>query len=85
MNNNKEYDYFSNSKSSALRFAWFFCQFQPGVAYKSVVYKKSFIFSVVRLHDALELWFAQYTDVLQALFPLKKYLNTKTIQNYSVA
>ena len=35
---------FSNSKSSAsgcrLSFAWFFCQFQPDVDYKSVAYKK---------------------------------------------
>ena len=35
---------FSNSKNSAsgccLAFAWFFCQFQPGVAYRSVAYIK---------------------------------------------
>ena len=37
----EENQYFSNSKSSAsgccLAFAWFFCQFQPGVVYKSVI------------------------------------------------
>ena len=41
----EESESFSNSKSLAagccLAFAWFFCQFQPGVAYKSVSYKKS--------------------------------------------
>ena len=40
-----ESELFLNSKSLASRccldFAWFFCQFQPGVAYKSVAYKKS--------------------------------------------
>ena len=40
----EECEWFSNSKSSApgccLAFVWFFCQFHPGVAYKSVAYKK---------------------------------------------
>ena len=43
-NLDEESELFSNSKSSALEcclaFAWFFCQFQPGVANKSVSYKK---------------------------------------------
>ena len=44
-NVDEECEYVSSSKSSAsggcLAFGWFFCQFQPGVAYKSVAYKKS--------------------------------------------
>ena len=44
-NVDEEGTWFSNSKSLAsaccLAFAWFFCQFQQGVAYKSVAYIKS--------------------------------------------
>ena len=43
----EECEEFSKSKILAwnfcLAFAWFFCQFQSGVAYKSVVYKKACI------------------------------------------
>ena len=37
-----ESEQFSNSKSS-VRFCLIFCQFQPGIAYKSVNYKKTCI------------------------------------------
>ena len=50
-NVDEESKYFLNSKSSAsgccLSFAQFFCQFQPGVAYKSAAYTKKSVCSIL--------------------------------------
>ena len=33
----------SSTTGCCLAFAWFFCQFEPDVAYKSVAYIKNFV------------------------------------------
>ena len=56
-NLDEEGELFSNSQNSTwgccFAFAWFFCQFQPCVAYKSVAYKKKCIYS--RNREVLEM------------------------------
>ena len=57
---------FSNSKSSAsgccLAFAQFFCQFQPGVAYKSAAYTKKRMQHIRKPGKHGKSWFVNFSS-----------------------
>ena len=77
----EEGDWFSNSKSSAsvccLALAWFFCQFQSGVAYKNVAYQKACIYSINR--EMLEMLGTSMKNTSQGVSKLRRKNCARTL------
>ena len=70
---------FSNSKNSdsgcCFSICLIFCQFQPGVAYKSVAYKKTCISLALNIHRWCYRWSAWIKYVIQKIQRCRKLTN----------